>query len=193
MDFTWPASFQASSRLMIFNESVAGWSVALERGVRDFNRLMEASQLKLRYEITTHRSAANVFVRTAGPDKVANPLHGETDYPQKVIGDATPFSTICLRDRPQVLGWIRDPVKKDRQQVWRTPGDAALSVVVAHELLHACGLEAHCDGDVFAEELVAECGYRSADDRLRNKASGMPFPPLFLTPDTKARLRTIWP
>jgi hypothetical protein len=111
-----------------------------------------------------------------------------------IDGFTAPKVRITVRASPTILVWKTDPAKKDRQQVARAPGNGILSVVVAHELIHASGLDndEHCDDDMFASELEPEGGRRPADDRLRVGKTGRLLPPLWIADDTAARLRDIW-
>jgi hypothetical protein len=180
--------------LFIFSEPAAGWSVAFAAAVRDFNKLMHGDGVRLRYEITTDAKIANVIFSTAGANKVAHPLHGEFEQIGLIDGFTAPKVRITVRASPTILVWKTDPAKKDRQQVARAPGNGILSVVVAHELIHASGLDndEHCDDDMFASELAPEGGRRPADDRLRVGKTGRLLPPLWIADDTAARLRDIW-
>jgi len=193
MDFEWPAGIRSSHRLFVFWGNPAEWSVAFKWGVRDFNAVMFTKGVNLHYEITDERRLANVIFATGGPHEVTHPLHGEFSQEGEILGNSVPPVVITLRTQPKVLARRRVPGKRDRQQFWRPPGDGLLSVVVAHELLHACGLESHCDLDVFAEELEPALDEtRPPDDQMKVKSTGELMPPLVLSPATVKRLQKIW-
>jgi hypothetical protein len=190
MDFEWPASVRAnvfeSHALLIHSGSLAEWSVAFATGVRDFNKLHETCGLKLRLKIVAQESMAHVLFNAAGPEVVDHPLHGETTYPT----EDDPHARVLVQKTPRVLPSAPERRRGVSAQAWRMPGDTIKSVVVAHELLHACGLHEHCAMDMFAEALVPEFG-RGAD-RMRIPKTARLLPPLYLSDATKARLRDLW-
>ena len=192
MDFEWPASVRAhvyeSHALLIHSGSLAEWSVAFAAGVRDFNKLLESCGLKLRLTVTENESIAHVLFNAAGPEVVGHALHGETTFPT----EDDPHARVFVKKSPRVLPSAPEQRRGISAQAWRMPGDVIKSVVVAHELLHACGLDEHCATDMFAEELKPQFGRSPGADRMKIPKTGRLLPPLYLADATKARLRDLW-
>ena len=77
----WPESVRTSGKLLVWANQTAkaGWSVALERAIKEFNRATHTRKLALRFELTTKESDAQV---SANRKSFSPPLMEQRRYPR---------------------------------------------------------------------------------------------------------------
>jgi hypothetical protein len=198
MDLAWPEAVRSSGKLLIWAASGGGgWAVALHRAIIEFNRVTHTRNLKLRIERARDKKLAQVIFRLGNESDFANPLHGVTDQYMEVGAASFSPATISVHPNPQVRAWQQVPGKRDRQETTRPAGEGVRMVIIAHEVIHACGLDENHStegaGDVFYSPLEPDTGSHPRDDGMKAPISnGARFPPVTLSGETVRRLRQIW-
>ena len=164
----WPESVRNSGKLLIWASAsaTAGWSVALERAVKEFNRATHTRKLALRFELTTRESDAQVKFGIGKPeDTLGCPRTEQPHCPRlSKIGEILK-ADILVHPKPQVWAPRKKQGSKEYEQVQRDAGDGVRLVIIAHEFVHACGLEKHSNNesqDVFYSPLEPNGGDKTA-------------------------------
>jgi len=93
-------------------------------------------------------------------------------------------------------GMIRSEVRLPVSVLINTPsgqrgaGQGILEVIAGHEFVHALGHDEH-NSHLMSQTMYKEMGDRAAQDKLR--AGTVHLPPLALSDETVATLKSIWP
>jgi hypothetical protein len=198
-DVPWNSSVLNTGTLTIDASGVHGnWSTAVAAAIRELNALLASSGAKV--SLTTGSSAVVTIAVTAGPYTFpvngvnqsgtlrTDVLHGATrsiDY-QTGRGTSRDHAYIFLPQHPK----ISPQVPTSRQA-----GEPVMRVIIAHEFLHALGLDAHDPSlkGLLAETWTPNEGSRPALDTVSPFGSSTRLPPLILSGDTVSRLRALWP
>jgi hypothetical protein len=182
------------------------WHTILKKTVPELNTELSKQKVKLQYDISSDKptvtgDGANIWVRAeAGSfdlkfqnksDKGqidANGLHGETHLWREEDSKT--------KKQEMVKAYVilpRHPLIGDARK--RAAGEPILKVIMAHELIHAAGLDndEHTDDDIFVGVQNADQGNTPADDHLRIRFTGKDIlmPPIFLSQTVK-KLQAIW-
>jgi hypothetical protein len=199
-DVPWNSSVLNAGTLTIDASGVHGnWSTAAAAAIRELNALLTSSGVKVSLATTTGSAVVTVAV-TAGPYTFpvngvnqsgtlrTDILHGATrsiDY-QTGRGTSRDHSYIFLPQRPKI---------SPQASTSREAGEPVMRVIIAHEFLHALGLDAHDPSlkGLFAETWTPNEGSRPALDTVSPFGSSTNLPPLILSGDTVSRLRALWP
>jgi hypothetical protein len=121
--------------------ATAGWSVALERAVKEFNRATHTRKLALRFELQTRESDAQVKFGIGKPEDFRLSTHGTTSLSSIEQSGEILKADILVHPKPQVWAPRKKQGSKEYEQVQRDAGDGVRLVIIAHEFVHACGLE----------------------------------------------------
>jgi hypothetical protein len=98
----WPESVRNSGKLLIWAAATAGWSVALERAIKEFNRAAHAGRLALRFELTTKESDAQVTFGVGKPEEFQSSTHGKTSLSSIEHSGEIIKADILVHPKPQV-------------------------------------------------------------------------------------------
>jgi hypothetical protein len=194
----WPESVRNSGKLLIWASAsaTAGWSVALERAVKEFNRATHTRKLALRFELTTRESDAQVKFGIGKPEDFRLSTHGTTSLSSIEQSGEILKADILVHPKPQVWAPRKKQGSKEYEQVQRDAGDGVRLVIIAHEFVHACGLEKHSNNesqDVFYSPLEPNGGDKPQDDYMKVPIKGgIRLPPIVLSAQTARRLRDVW-
>jgi hypothetical protein len=176
------------------------WSTAVAAAIRELNALLTSNGVKVSLATTTGSSAVVTVAVTAGPYTFpvngvnqsgtlrTDILHGATrsiDY-QTGKGTSRDHSYIFLPQHPKISPQV---------QTSREAGEPVMRVIIAHEFLHALGLDAHDPSfkGLLSEAWTPNEGSRPALDTVSPFGSSTNLPPLILSGDTVSRLRALWP
>jgi hypothetical protein len=191
----WQESVRKSGKLLILASKAASAScaVALARSIKEFNRATDSYKLGLKFELTTKESAAQVTIGIGKESQFALATHGVTSVSHYASGEIVK-ADILLHPSPQVTVMKKKPGFKDYQPVSRAAGEGIWVVIIAHEFIHAVGLEKHSrEADVFYSPLVPRAGDKPQDDRMEVPiVKALRMPPVVISAQTAQRLRAIW-
>lgn len=206
MDTPWLKSIKSAHQLSVFpGSSLTGsWPKVFSDALTEFNKLSSANGLgitltrassppdrfltgaNVQFEAT---NGAMSFASFVGPVTVSI---GGTGTSGRTVSVGSPSnggrlgqSFICVPVSPQVFA----PGAKLREA-----GDPIKLVIAVHELIHACGLDRHTslkDPDLFIAVLSDVPDADPNNDR-EDIGSGKKVPPLFLSPETVARIQILW-
>jgi hypothetical protein len=194
----WPESVRKSGRLLIWASSAAtaGWSVALGRAIKEFNRATYARKLDLRCELTTKESEAQLTFGVGTKDQFQSATHGTTALSSLENDGTIVKADILVHPSPQVRVFRKKAGSKEYEEVARDAGEAIRVVIIAHEFVHACGLEKHSNNespDVFYSPLEPNSGDTPQGDYMKVPiVTGIRLPPVVLSAQTARRLHDIW-
>jgi hypothetical protein len=192
MAIKWPESVRNSGKLLIWSSAVAtaGWPVALERAIKEFNRAAHARRLALRFELATKESDAQVTFGVGKPEEFQSSTHGTTSLSSIEHSGEIVQADIVVHPKPQVWAPRKKEGSKEYEQVQRDAGDGIRLVIIAHEFVHACGLEKHSNNEsqeVFYSPLEPNSGFGLC--RLGHRDNGSGFRP---TPERRIFRRVTW-
>ena len=169
-DVPWNSSVLNTGKLTIEVPGLHGnWSTAVGAAIRELNALFTSSNVNV--SLTTGKSAVVTVAVTAGsytfPVNGKNQtgtlrtdiLHGATRSIDYQTGRSTTrdHSYIFLPLHPRIS-------PQDRSS--RDAGEPVMRVIIAHEFLHALGLDAHDPSlsGLFAEKMTPNEGTKPAKD-----------------------------
>jgi len=132
----WPESVRKSGKLLIWASwaATAGWSVALERAIKEFNRAAHARRLALRFELTTKESDAQVTFGVGKPEEFQSSTHGTTSLSSIEHSGEIVQADILVHPKPQVWAPRKKEGSKEYEQVQRDAGDGIRLVNVLGSL-----------------------------------------------------------
>ena len=194
----WPDSVRTSGKLLVLasQAATAGWSVALERAIKEFNRAAHAARLALRFELTTKESDTQLTFGVGKPEELQSSTHGKTSLSSLEHSGEIVKADILVHPKPQVWASRKKQGSKEYEQVQRDAGDGVRLVIIAHEFVHACGLEKHSNNesqDVFYSPLEPNSGDRPQDNYMKVPIiKGIRLPPVVLSAQTVRRLHDVW-
>jgi hypothetical protein len=194
----WPESVRTSGKLLVWANQTAkaGWSVALERAIKEFNRATHTRKLALRFELTTKESDAQVTFGVGKPEGFKSSTHGITSMSSIEHSGEILKADILVHPKPQVWASRKKQGSKEYEEVQRDAGDGVRLVIIAHEFVHACGLENHSNNegqDVFYSPLEPNSGDKPQGDYMKVPIKGgIRLPPVVLSAQTARRLRDVW-
>jgi hypothetical protein len=194
----WSESVRTSGKLLIWAgpAATAGWSVALERAIKEFNRAAHVRKLALRFELTTKESEAQVTFGVGTKDQFQSATHGTTALSSLEHDGTIVKADILVHPSPQVRVFRKKEGSKEYEEVARDAGEGIRIVIIAHEFIHACGLEKHSNNespDVFYSPLEPNSGDKPQDDYMKVPIiKGIRLPPVVLSAQTARRLRDVW-
>ena len=177
MDKSWENKVRSTKTLTYFDESNTGrWSGVVAVSVQAFNRIARGI---VQYKLTDDRNSANVVIGVA---------EGSASFP--FGGDDRPivFSKTSTHGITRTFAYSTGIAKaaiflpsdpsQDNQNV--------LQFITIHELIHACGLEAHYNDGVLMTLPNIQGG------KIFSTPKSKKMPPFFMANKTIARLRAIW-
>jgi hypothetical protein len=135
------------------------------------------------------RNHINVALVMGGPQQPAITVFTDGSIPGDAVhGRTSATSTGGKLTRAEV----RLPMKVtiNTPQGIRDAGPGILEVIAAHEFVHALGHSDHTSL-LMSQTMYKELGDNAAGDKLKTANGSMP--PLRLSPESVAILRTIWP
>lgn len=194
----WPESVRKSGKLLVWasKSASASCSVALERAIKEFNRAAYTRKLGLRFELTTKESAAQVTLGIGKKNQFSASTHGVTSVSYYKDSGEIVKANILLHPSPQVTVMKKKPGFKDYQEVSREAGEGIWVVIIAHEFIHAVGLDKHSNlksADVFFSPLEPNGGNTPQADFMKVPISkAIRMPPVVISAQTANRLRAIW-
>ena len=177
MDRPWEKKVRSARELTYFDESNTGkWTGVVKLSVAAFNRIGKGV---VKYSETSDRNRANVVIGVA---------EGQASFP--FGGDDRPivFSKTSTHGITRTFAYDTGIAKA----VIFLPSDPSqdhrnvLQFITIHELVHACGLEAHDNDGV----LMTAPNIRNGTIFSTPKSKKMP--PFFMANKTTARLRAVW-
>ena len=173
----WPEPVRTSGKLLVWANQTAkaGWSVALERAIKEFNRATHTRKLALRFELTTKESDAQVTFGIGKPEEFQSSTHGTTSLSSIEHSGEIVKADIVVHPKPQVWAPRKKEGSKEYEQVQRDAGDGIRLVIIAHEFVHACGLEKHSNNegqDVFYSPLEPNSGDKPQGDYMKVPIKG---------------------
>jgi hypothetical protein len=194
----WPESVRKSGKLLIWAgpQATAGWTVAFERAIKEFNRAAHTRSLALRFERTTKESDAQVTFGVGDAKQFVAATHGITSLSSYELSGEINQADILVHPKPEVQAFRRKKGSKEMEQFLRDAGDGIRLVIIAHEFVHACGLEKHSNNegqDVFYSPLEPNSGDKPQDDYMKVPIEeGIRMPPVVLSAQTARRLLSVW-
>jgi hypothetical protein len=194
----WPESVRQSHTLRIWATSTAtaAWSVALERAIKEFNRATHARKLGLRVELTTKQSEAQLTFGVGSKAQFQSATHGTTALASLENDGTIVRADILVHPNPQVRVFRKMAGSKEYEEVSRDAGEGIRLVIIAHEFVHACGLEKHSNNesqDVFYSPLEPNSGDKPPGDYMKVPIlKGIRLPPIVISAQTARRLTEVW-
>lgn len=165
--------------------------------IRELNGLFTARRVNL--SLATAESASVVVALSTGTYSFrvegaeqrgtlrTDILHGVTRSIDRILGSS--------RNREKAYIFLpANPKVNPRVARSRTVGEPVMRVIIAHEFLHALGLDAH-DGameGLLAGSWTLNEGRRPSGDSVTPFGGSATLPPLTLSGDTVSRLAAIW-
>lgn len=198
-DVPWNSSVLNTGKLTIEAPGLHGnWSIAVTAAIRELNAVLTSSNVNV--SLTTGSSAVVTVAVTAGsytfPVNGVNQsgrlrtdvLHGATRSIDYQTGRST------TRDHSYIFLPLHPRIRPSDQNS-REAGEPVMRVIIAHEFLHALGLDAHDPSfnGLLSASWTANEGRRPAQDTVSPFGSSTKLPPLILSGDTVSRLRALWP
>jgi hypothetical protein len=100
----WPESVRTSGKLLVLasQADTAGWSVALGRAIKEFNRVAHAGRLALRFELATKESDAQVTFGVGKPEEFQSSTHGKTSLSSIEHSGEIINADILVHPKPRV-------------------------------------------------------------------------------------------
>jgi hypothetical protein len=199
-DVSWNPGVRRTATLTIDASAVHGaaWTSAVTNAIRDLNALFTTHRVNV--SLTAGESAVVVVAlssgsytfRVEGSDQTGtlrtDILHGVTRSIDRITGST--------RNREKAYIFLpRDPKVDPAVARSRTVGEPVMRVIIAHEFLHALGLDAHDPGfeGLLAGSWTINEGRRAANDTVSPFGGRARLPPLIFSADTITRLKTMWP
>jgi hypothetical protein len=141
-------------------------------------------------------SDAQVKFGVGNPEDFRLSTHGTTSLSSIEHSGEILKADILVHPKPQVWAPRKKQGSKEYEQVQRDAGDGVRLVIIAHEFVHACGLEKHSNNesqDVFYSPLEPNGGDKPQDDYMKVPIKGgIRLPPIVLSAQTARRLRDVW-
>src|SRR5580658_1144793 len=171
-DVPWNSSVLSTGQLKVEAPGIQGnWSAAITNAIRDLNALLKASNVNV--SLVTGTSANITIATTTGP--YTFPVNGvnqtgtlRTDIPHGATRSIDyQLGNKTTRDHAYTFLPLHPKISQDRTS--RDAGEPVLRVIIAHEFLHALGLDNKHDpsfNGMFAEKLTPNEGSRPAQDTL---------------------------
>jgi len=158
------------------NNLSSPWSTACHKAVSTLNDLLRRNGVGV--SLALGRSTPPTITVKLDASIQGSAVHGRT----------TAESTETGRLLRAVVGL---PVKVtiNTPQGIRDAGPGILEVIAGHEFVHALGHAAH-NSHLMGQTMYKELGDSAAGDKLR--AGGVKMPPLTLSPESIAQLKSIW-
>ena len=101
-----------------------------------------------------------------------------------------------MHPSPQVRVFKKKVGSKEYEEVERDAGEGIRVVIIAHEFVHACGLEKHSNNespDVFYSPLEPNSGDHPQGDYMKVPIiKGIRLSPVVLSAQTDRRLHDVW-
>ena len=197
-DVAWNSSVLKTGKLTIDGSGLHGlWGTAFSAAIRELNALLSSNNVNV--TLTTGKPAVVVVALTSGHYTFqvdganqsgmlrTDVLHGATrsiDIQTRTTSREQAFT--FLPEHPHI-----SPTFKNS----RDAGEPVMRVMIAHEFLHALGLDKHPQNDIglFAPQWVPNEGSKPADDTVSPFGVQAKLPPLALSGDTVSRLQALWP
>jgi hypothetical protein len=150
------------------------WTTACKQAVHDLNLLFRRKQIGV--SLAIDGAGPTITVKT-DPSILGTLVHGKTSAE--------------TNDGKLVRADVRLPVKLsiNTPKGVRDAGTGYAEVIAAHEFVHALGHEPH-NSHLMAQTFSKLPGDRPAGDKLT--AGGVSLPPLDLSDDSVAQLKSIW-
>ncbi len=200
-DVSWISSVRSTGTLNIDKSGVHGaaWSSAVSAAIRELNTLFTGNQVNVTLAvgesavILVALSSGRYTFQVDGTNQSGtlrtDILHGATRSIDRQTGRNVNFN----RERAYIFLPL-NPRVNPRVASSRLVGEPVMRVIVAHEFLHALGLDAH---DPAFEGLLSQSwtpneGRRPAGDTVSPFGGTATLPPLTLSADTLSRLRALW-
>jgi hypothetical protein len=198
-DVAWNSGVVRSGQLTIDASGLHGhWATAAAAAIRELNALFQSSGVNV--SLVTGQSAVVTVAVTSGhysfPVNGATQtgtlrtdiLHGVTRSIDYQLGSNT------TRDHAYTFVPIH-PKISPQSRTSREAGEPVMRVIVAHEFLHALGLDKHDPSfnGLFSETWIPNEGRRPSDDTVSPFGRSEKLPPLRLSGDTVSRLKALWP
>jgi hypothetical protein len=195
MDYPWVDTVKQKGELSVYRDgSISGnWSTVFHQSIAEFNRL--SSHLKLGVILKESKHApvdggggAEVKVATANGPIALN--YENKDYPGSLTGVWLHGLTRTIKRQTAITVVEKAFIFLPEQPKVSLPGGLrpaetnVLKVILVHEFIHACGLEAHTKGDVFQDYPNVE------GDSV--KAGNIKMPPVFISGATASRIQDLW-
>lgn len=199
-DVSWTPSVRRTGTLTVDASAVTGasWTTAVNAAIRDLNSLFTTHSINV--SLTASESAVVVVALSSGnytfsvdgsPHRGTlrtDILHGVTRSLDRITGST--------RNREKAYIFLpQDPKVDPHAARSRNVGEPVMRVIIAHEFLHALGLDDHDRGfeGLLAGSWTLNEGRRPADDTVTPFGRTTRLPPLTLSADTITRLQTMWP
>lgn len=202
----WIETVRSSRQLRVCADrsmQAAGWQGMFERALADFNQLARSKRLGVSVVAHDDPPARSGL---GGADVLVSTANGaiSTDYegpnPGTLGGEGLHGLTRLFRRQPGdeiVKAFVYVPANPlgSAPQGRRSVGPGVRLVILAHELLHCCGLDNndHASTGLFQGVPSFEPGHEPDGDRI---SSGMrrpaSMPPLVLDDRTVASIRSLW-
>ena len=198
-DVAWNISVLKTSTLTIEATGVHGtWSVAIGAAIRELNSLFTSNSVNV--SLVTGSPAQVTIALTAGPYTFpANGANQSGTLRTDILHGATRSIDIQLgknisRDHAYIF-LPQHPRANPQVQSSREVGEPVMRVIVAHEFLHALGLDAHDPSlnGLFAGTWTPNTQGKPSADTVSPFGSSTKLPPLILSGDTISRLQALWP
>jgi len=198
-DVPWNSSVLKTGQLTVEASAIHGnWGAAITAAIRELNTLFKSNNVNVSLVTGT---PANVTVATT-TGAYTFPVNGvnqtgtlRTDILHGVTRSID-YQTASTRSRDHAYTFLPvHPRINPQDQTSRDAGEPVLRVIVAHEFLHALGLDAHDPSfnGIFAGTLTLNEGRGPAQDTVSPWGTTTKMPPLVLSGDTVTRLRALWP
>ena len=198
-DVSWNSAVRNSGvvKVDVSKVTAPGWKLATSTAIRQLNAAFKSNDLNVQLEagdsavVSVGLSAGKYKFPSNGKDTEGtlrtDILHGVTrgvdvDYGR---GFSRERAYIFLPQHPKV-----DPQNPKSRDV----GEPVMRVMVAHEFLHALGLDKHDAGleGLMAGSWTLNEGGKAADDAVSPIGSTTSLPPLVLSAATWTRLKALW-
>ncbi len=199
-DVPWISSIRSAARVTVNASAVSGasWTTAVNSAIRELNGLFTAHSINV--QLAASDSAVVIVALSSGnyTFMVDGSEHRGTLRTDILHGVTRSLDRITGSDRAREKAYVflpQDPKVDPNRPRSRHVGEPVMRVIIAHEFLHALGLDAH---DPAFEGLLAGSwtlneGRRPAGDTVTPFGGTTRLPPLVFSADTITRLQTMWP
>ena len=174
-----------------------GWKLATAAAIRELNALFTSNQVNV--QLQTGDSPVVIIGVTTG--NYTFPVDGQEQrgsLRKDVLHGATRSvdrQTFNDLSREQAFIFLPQHPRVDPQNAKsRDVGEPVMRVIVAHEFLHALGLDKHDQGfqGLFAGTWSLNEGDKAKDDTVSPFGGKELLPPLALSAQTWVRLKALW-
>jgi hypothetical protein len=198
-DVPWNSSVLNTGQLTVEAPGVPGnWSAAITAAIRELNALLKSNNVNV--SLVTGTSAnVTIAVTTGAYTFPVNGVNQSGTLRVDILHGATrsiDYQTRSTTSRDHAYTFLPlHPRISPQDRTSRDAGEPVLRAMIAHEFLHALGLDLHDPSfnGLFAEKLTPNEGSKPAQDTLSPWGSTTKLPPLVLSGDTVTRLRALWP